>query len=366
MLNSCPKDCGICSNEIAKLREQCREQGINTDMGSEKDFWQFVLADYLVFRLGETGSKEYLLRLIPSCPEKKKRSIKTLKGYIMSRWPSPKVRSQIQDFADYIFPPSMSLDEIENKDSIAAFLIANIRTGRAEAPAPEWFKEDCMRKKYEMCILEHALRTAKADPVSAAVEKATRKAVCNYAAEIERLREKLERAPKVIAEKASEAAYYESLAEDALARAEELERYYSEKISEMSKKIAELESMLELERTGGEKESNDNPDILLGKKVCVVGDPLRFEAYEDVLYGLGAESAVFLDGVDDKKRAAEAVRSSDVVAIIVSYGKHSVAGVARDEARRLGKPVVPVPGCGAQSLKRALLSALGEKKEAIG
>lgn len=359
---SCPKNCSICSSEVAGLREQCREQGIKVDLGSEKDFWQFVLADYLVFQLGRTGNKEYLLRLLPYCPEKKRRSISILRNYIMSRWPSPKVRNQIQDFADFVFPPSMPLEEIRQKDEIAAFLIANIRAGKAEAPVPEWFREDCMRKKYEMCLLGYALRVARADPVSAAVEKATKKVVRNYVAEIERLKEKLERVPKVVAEKANEAAYYKSLAEDALARAEELERYYSEKISELSSKITELESLLESARDGRDEES-DNTPILAGKKVCVVGDPLRFGSYEDALCGLGAESAVFLDGVEDKNRVAEAVRSSNVVAIIMPYGKHSVAGVARDEARKLGIPVVPVPGCGAQSLKRALLLAFGEKRE---
>lgn len=361
MLASCPQDCSICSSEVTRLREQCREQGIQVDLGSEKDFWQFVLADYLVFQLGRTGNKEYLLRLFPSCPEKKRRSINTLKSYIMSRWPSPKVRKQIQDFADFVFPPSLPLEEIKKKDEIAAFLIANIRAGKAEAPISEWFKEDCMRKKYEMCLLEFALRSAKADPVSVAVEKATKKVVRNYATEIERLKEKLERVPKVVAEKASEAAYYKALAENAVARAEELERYFNGIISELKEKISKLEAELEFLKSGGDKTAPSS--ILSGKKVCVVGDPLRFDSYRDVLLELDTESITFLDGVEDKARVVDAVRSSDVVAIIMSYGKHSVAGAARDEARKLGIPVVPVPGCGAQSLKRALLHAFGEKRE---
>jgi hypothetical protein len=364
MLVSCPKNCNVCSNEVARLREQCREQGIKVDLGSEKDFWQFVLADYLVFQLGRTGNKEYLLRLLPYCPEKKRRSISTLRNYIMSRWPSPKVRNQIQDFADFVFPPSMPLEEIRQKDEIAAFLIANIRAGKAEAPVPEWFREDCMRKKYEMCLLGYALRVARADPVSAAVEKATKKVVRNYAAEIERLKEKLERVPKVVAEKASETAYYKALAEDAVARAEELERYFNGIISGLKEKISKLETELEFLKSGGGKTAPSS--ILSGKKVCVVGDPLRFDSYRDVLLEFGTESIAFLDGVEDKARVVEAVRSSDVVAIIMSYGKHSVAGVARDEARKLGIPVVPVLGCGAQSLKRAMISAFGEKKEAVG
>lgn len=365
MLIHCSNDCGVCSGELARLREKCRAQGLKIDLGSEKDFWQFILADYLVFRLGQTGNKEYLLRLFPSCPEKKRRNVDTLKGYIMSRWPNPKVRGQLQGFADFVFPSDKPLEEIEKEDPIAAFLIANIRGENSEVAAPEWFNEECMRKKYEMCVLTYALRLATSDPVSAAVEKATKKAVRNYTAEIERLREKLERVPKTIAEKESEAAYYRNLAKDALVRAEEMEKRYSEKISEMSRKIAELESLLESQRCKDEDGEEAFPPVLAGKKVCLVGDPLRFEAYEDVLYGLGVSSVAFLDGVEDKNRVGEAVRFSDVVAIIMSYGKHSVAGVARNEARKLGVPVVPVPGCGAQSLKRALLSAFGDGKEII-
>lgn len=346
--SSASSSAGLYEERLRFLRERCKRYSIRVDF-SDADFWWYCFAERAAFGLAWAGRRDVIFALVKVPPKKRKAGADALADYVLSKFPNPGVRKRFEELARAYFPecfgeedPRDVLERVAktNRDVDAARFL--LRARGADAPLPEGFDEASARLRHEICVREYALRVVEGSPEVVMARKAVEKAVRDYRSEVVRLREKLERGAKVMAEKATEVSYYKDLAKEALQKMREMEEFYRAELESLQRRVRELER--ELVRHAAREPA---PLPLDGARVVVMCDPARAGDIAAALKETGAE-AVCIDGVDESFDIA-VVRSADLAVVAADYGRHAALYKLKSEARRCGVRVVTVPaGTAAQ------------------
>ncbi|SHF72783.1 hypothetical protein SAMN02745218_02963 [Desulfofundulus australicus DSM 11792] len=362
---------------LERLRAYCRKVGAGeVHLDFERDFYGFVATEIAVGILGKIG-KETQIKFLSSTmklPGKVRRKGPfEVTAYVMSRWfqVGDRVVAAIADVLSEVFeaeppaaveeawrrgmPPHVvwALAKYLGKDGFAASL-----------PGQPYFTEEEIeyhKIRYEAMARLYAIRRLKGDRVEQAIRREVDEKTFSYRQEIERLRGKLARVPEKVAEKAIESDLYREMYEKVKAEFEEAQRQFAEASKEYEMEICRLRNEVDLLRSILARYIRQH---LSGLTVCVIGDEGHREGYKEIVLEYGGHMN-FVCGIEDASVVKQAVRSSDVVIAVTAYCKHKVFTPAKEEAQRLGIPMIICPSAGLGAFREAV-EKLKERLEKAG
>lgn len=376
------------TEELERLRKDCETFGVPVDLGTEEDFYWFCFAAFAVCGLALADQKDILLRLAGGrAPEKARRSAARLGTYVLDRFPRPEVRRAVEILAEVNLPEAFtrcSLEEAEallekidrsNRDADAARFV--FRANGVPVAFPEGFIEEEFRAYYETCLRRHALRKCRAYTESRLRD--AEMLVTGRVAEIRslekeraRLEKKLARASEALKSKAREAREHRRAAAEALRRSEEMELFYRSQLEELRRSLERLSRENEALRRENSALREQlalrgaSPGPLAGRRVLVAGDPRRREAYRESLAGSFGAEVVFVDAAEPDSGYLDLLKSADLAVITAAYGRHKITAPLREEARKLGIPVLTASSSGAGSVLAAVRGYLAAREKERG
>lgn len=361
---------------LRELERICRGKGISTAVDVDsRDFWLFMCVFGHLAAMDHFGQREMLAEMLKNGPFRpapklyRKAPAWKLSQRMLEDFPDERVRDFFNDFVMRCtpgLPEILSRPDLSYEDFCSAlrekaeyhdfylYIVARAFRERTD-DLPELAAEfsshvEDIRRRYRAACLGYRLRKAGFSPDQERIAKLA----APYQEEIVRLQAKLARAGEKVGETST-------LADMSLAEKEEAEREIGRLKAEIAslhesygRQIAALEAeAARLRRQNAALLTSKKSLPLAGMKICVVGDPNRAHIYRGLIEFRGAEMD-FLDGFEDKTRAAEAAIAADGLIVVTAYCCHVVSEAAESGAARVGIPVVWVNTAGSVSFARGV------------
>jgi len=320
---------------LADLRKACAAVRLDVPLDFKKEVYEYGAAEALLMLVIGANDKQFLVELFDKIlPDKvKRRNTSHIGNYLLQKWPKQAVRSRLlsftTSFAQSLTAARYETGELDDYEEMMLYCFSRITESGDPVAEPDENLISALKKRYEIVMRIYHLNVAGHDPGFIRESELHQQ----YTGEITRLKEKAQRAGKIIQDKTREAEAEKENAANLMLIIEEQEK----EIRSLKERIGHLER--ELARAG---RAGETPPPLAGKVICVVGAPARQEGYRRILEARGARLR-FVDGITGFMEAPRVVGGVDGLIMDIAYAQHQTTLVARTAADKKGIPVAVCP-----------------------